>query len=278
MGVPVPLHTVDLDGHRHALAHELPQRALVSRRAPVERVAELGRGGHAARVQLAVEDAARHLALRETRLRDRQAPLREIPQPLLTVATDDHDLALAPHQVEHHGDAASPLVVPSARAPGDDRSVLQVARPHRTATTELPQDVATEPCVRGEPLLDVAPTRRPGRRAAVGVAEHRFPVHPEVRGGNDVDPVLEERALGPEHPLEFVHAEPAAEPREEHEVLGPRHGRRGIHLHHPQVVDDVRDGGRAGRGQPLAHNTQAPRLPPREPQGSVHAMQATLPR
>ena len=258
VGVPVPLRdALDRDGHGDALAHQGGERALPAVGPPVEERAELSDRGDPASAQLTIEHLAGDRTGPTRRLAHRKAPLRQVPEPLLPVAPDDHHLALVPEHVEQHRDVPS-FVVPAPRVPPVGDPILEVARTQRSARTQLAKHVPTERRVGREPLRRVLPSLEHPLRPLVGIAPHRLAMDPVVGGRHDVHPVFEERPVDPEHALELFDAEPAAQPREQHEVLGAGHDPGGVELHHREVVHRLGDGGGARSGEALPLHAQPP--------------------
>src|SRR5207247_840436 len=128
----------------------------------------------------------------------RQRTFRQVPDPLLPIPADDHDLALAPQDLQEHRYVLA-LVVPSPGPPSLGRPVLEVPRTERTPAAELAQDVPAEGVVGSEPIPHVDPSRP----LSVGVPAHRHAMDREVRRRKDVRPVFEQGPIAPEETLEL---------------------------------------------------------------------------
>ena len=228
----------------------LPPRGSFARERPPEPV-DLG---DAEGPQLHVEETPGLLSRARPGFVEREAPRREIPDPLLAGPARDHDLSLGPQDLEHHRGVPA-VVVPPTGPPADRGAILECPGGQGPLVAQPLQDVPPEPRVLAEVPADVRVPPAAGTR----VAPHRLPMHGELRGREDERPVLEQRPIPPQEPLELVDPEPTPEPRPEHEVLRACHRPRRVHLHAAQTLDDFEDRPRPRRRQQLRGHSQAPR-------------------
>ena len=181
----------------------LPPRGSFAREGPPEPV-DLG---DAEGPQLHVEETPGLLSRARPGFVEREAPRREIPDPLLAGPARDHDLSLGPQHLEHHRGVPA-VVVPPTGPPADRGAILERPGGQGALVAQPLQDVPPEPRVLAEVPADVRVPPAAGTR----VAPHRLPMHGELRGREDERPVLEQRPIPPQEPLELLDPEPSAEP------------------------------------------------------------------
>ncbi len=258
MRVPPARVRLDAQRHDHAGSQQPLDRFFAARHRAVEQEAQPVQATDPPSANLPLDQIRRHHGARPRRHGGEPAG-REVPQPLLPVAADDHHFPLRPQDVQEHR-RVLPFVVPPAGLPALGGPVLEVTGAERPAGAQLTQRIPDERIVRDQPIPDVLVPLP----MAVRVALHRDPMQRQVAHRHDVRPIFEHRAVGPHPPLELRDPERRPEPAEQQQVLRPGNNRRRIHLDLAQGAEHLVDRTRPGRVEALPHHHQLARPPARD--------------
>ncbi len=200
-------------------------------------------------VERTIDRSTRDLEVREALARRirRQDAFGQVPELLDALATRHHDRAGSPQEPQHPIDVA--LVRPAARTPRLARQAARdPAREHGAVAADLREHRAFEPRVGRHPVQ--APSVPP-RPVVAGVLPHVPRVDGMVLDEDDrgrVRPVLVDRAVAPQQPVQVLRVEPR-DPAPEHQQGAPSHDRDRVELHAPDGTDDAEHRLRARAGR-----------------------------